>query len=121
MIEKNNGDSNRLPQHFRTFVEIFFAVVLGGSILELHTFLFPPHPSNPSFWALVVVYITAVTSWIGWHGSTFKYPYSNSATGHVRSVLDGVIVITYAALLFFGSNIDKSFSNGIDNSLRWYL
>lgn len=123
MIENNSEKSSRLPQHFRTFVEVFFAVVLGGSILEFHALLFPPHPYNPSFWALLAVYFTAVTSWIGWHKSTVKYPYTDSGAGHLRSVLDAVIVIVYAGLLFFGSSVDKSFSisNGINSSLCWYL
>jgi 5'(3')-deoxyribonucleotidase len=123
MIEKNNMGPNRLPQHFRTFVEIFFAVVLGGSILELNAFLFPPNLHSPNFWALVAVYFTAVTSWIGWHKSTTNYPYTDSVAGHLRSVLDGIIVVTYAALLFFSSGVEKSFYNiyGLDNSLCWYL
>lgn len=118
----NNERAGRLPHHFVSFVEIFFAVVLGGSILELHTFLFPPNLASPSFWALITVYFTAGTSWIGWHKSTRRYPYSDSRIGYVRSVLDALIVGTYAALLFFGSRADKSFvSLAENNSLCWYL
>lgn len=118
---KNEGDS-RLPHHFVTFVEIFFAVVLGASILELHMFLFPPDLTSPSFWALIAVYFAAVTSWIGWHKSTVKFPYTDSGAGYVRSLLDAVIVGTYAALLFFGSAVENSFfGSRVDNSLLYYL
>ena len=37
MIDNNNNHS-RLPQHFRTFIEIFFAVVLGARPTNLITF-----------------------------------------------------------------------------------
>lgn len=107
MSENNDKGSNNLPHHFVTFVEIFFAVVLGASIAEpeIRALLFPPAFANQSFWALVAVYITAITSWTGWHRSTIKYPYSNSRLGEIRSIVDAIIVVTYAALLFFGSRI----------------
>lgn len=104
---KNEGDG-RLPHHFVTFVEIFFAVVLGASILEFNEFLFPPDLTSRSFWALIVVYFAAVTSWTGWYSSVDKFPYTPSVAGYLRSLLDAVIVGTYAALLFFGSRVDSS-------------
>ncbi len=110
------------PHHFVTFVELFFAIVLGASILEFNDLLFPPDFANPSFWAIVAVYFTAVTSWIAWHKSTILHPYTDSGAGYLRSILDGLIVVTYAALLFFGSQVVRSFDfpRG-DNSLCWYL
>jgi 5'(3')-deoxyribonucleotidase len=118
---KNKGEG-RLPHHFVTFVEIFFAVVLGASILEFHTFLFPPDLTSPSFWALITVYFVAVTSWIGWHKSTTEFPYTDSGAGYLRSLLDAVIVGNYAALLFFGSTVENSFfGSRVDNSLLYYL
>ncbi len=105
--------------HFVTFVEIFFAVVLGASILEpeIRALLFPPAFASPSFWALIAVYFTAITSWTGWHKSTIKYPYSDSRLGEVRSIVDAIIVVAYAALLFFGSRIGE----GTDKYLYGYL
>jgi 5'(3')-deoxyribonucleotidase len=104
---KNEGDG-RFSHHFVTFVEIFFAVVLGASILRFNEFLFPPDLTSRSFWALIVVYFAAVTSWTGWHSSVDKCPYTRSVAGYLRSLLDAVIVGTYAALLFFGSRVDSS-------------
>lgn len=112
--------NEKLTQHFVTFVEILFAVVLGSSIWEFRTYLFHPNWQSPSFWALVSVYLTAVTSWIGWHKSTTKYPYTNSRAGYVRSISDAFIVATYVALLFFGSNISFVESEG-KRSLGFYL
>jgi 5'(3')-deoxyribonucleotidase len=111
----NNAGGAGLPHHFAAFVEVFFAVVLGASILEpeIRTLLFPPAVTSLSFWALVVVYFTAITSWIGWHKSTIEFPYTDSRAGRVRSVLDAVVVLMYVALLFFGSRIDAF--------LTWYL
>ena len=88
--------NEKLPQHFVTFVEILFAVVPGSTIWEFRTYLFHPNLQNPSFWALVSVYFTAVTSWIGWHKSTTDYPYARSRAGHVRSIVDAFIVATYS-------------------------
>lgn len=81
----SNADNARLPHHFAAFVETFFAVVLGASILEpeIRGLLFPPAVTNLGFWALVAVYFTAITSWIGWHKSTIEFPYTDSGAGHV--------------------------------------
>ncbi len=112
--------NEKLTQHFVTFVEILFAVALGSSIWEFRTYLFHPNLQSPSFWALVSVYFTAVTSWIGWHKSTTKYPYTNSRAGYFRSILDAFIVATYVALLFFGSQVSFVANEG-KQSLGFYL
>jgi len=114
----DNKGYGRLP-HFVTFVEIFFAVVLGASIVdpEIRALLFPPAFASLSFWALIAVYFTAITSWTGWHKSTIKYPYSDSWLGEVRPVVDAIIVATYVALLFFGSRV----GGGADKYLSGYL
>lgn len=109
----NNRGVGTLPHHFVTFVEIFFAVVLAASILEFYDVLFPPAITSLGFWALIIVYFTAISSWIGWHRSTGDFPYTNSRFGQIRSVLDAIIVGTYAALLYFGIKADET--------LLWYL
>lgn len=124
MIDTNRNKNEKLgslPRHFITFVEIFFAVVLGASILEFYKFLFPPDLTSPSFWAIVTVYFVAVTSWIGWHKSVTEFPYTDSGAGYIRSMLDAIIVGTYVALLFFGSNIDKVFSDSRNNDALLYF
>ena len=105
----DNKGYGRLP-HFVTFVEIFFAVVLGASILEpeIRALLFPPAFTSLSFWSLTAVYFAAITSWMGWHKIIAEYPYSDSRIGEARSIVDAIIVAVYAALLFFGSRIDNS-------------
>lgn len=112
-LKINEPEGAKLPSHFVTFVEIFFGVVLGGSLLQFNRLLFPPDIASPTFWALVAVYITAGTSWFGWRQSTIEYPYTNSRVGRLRSVLDAVIVAMYAALLFFSSLAT--------DTLVWYL
>lgn len=103
----------KFPGHFITFVEIFFGVVLGQSLLRFNEYLFPPMPTSLIFWALGSVYFTAITSWFGWRQTTIKHPYTNSGIGRIRSVLDAIIVALYAGLLFFASMAN--------NSLLWYL
>lgn len=98
---------------FVTLGEIVFAVVLGTSLIEFNELLFPPIWSSLSFWALIVVYITVFTSWDGWHKSTSEYPYTDTRLGILRALADAVIIILYAALLYFGSRAEES--------LMWYL
>ncbi|MFO7996670.1 MAG: hypothetical protein R6U93_05975 [Dehalococcoidia bacterium] len=119
MAETHYKANRGAPRHFVTFVEIFFAVVLGASIVdpEIRLLLFPPAFARLSFWALIGVYFAAITSWTGWHRSTIKYPYSDSRLGEVRSVVDAIIVATYAALLFFGSRL----GGGATEYLSGYL
>jgi 5'(3')-deoxyribonucleotidase len=107
MAEHND---KKLLQYPITFVEIIFTVVIGASILRFNELLFPPACTTLSFWALIVSYFTAITSWFGWHKSTSKYPYTDSGAGRLRSVLDAIIVAAYVALLFFGSKVDELFN-----------
>jgi 5'(3')-deoxyribonucleotidase len=107
MDENNN---KKLLQYPITLVEILFAVVIGASILRFSDLLFPPTYTTLNFWALIVAYFTAITSWFGWHKSTNKYPYTDSGAGRLRSSLDAFIVGVYVALLFFGSKVDELFS-----------
>lgn len=115
MAESNHTGDNKRTRHFVSFVEIFFAVVLGTSIVdpEIRALLFPPALGSLSFWALIAVYLTAITSWAGWHKSTLKYPYTDSRLGELRSVADALIVVVYGSLLFFASRVGAS--------LLWYL
>lgn len=102
------GENGRFLGWFVTFGEILFAVVLGASLIEFNEFLFPPVVSSLSFWALIVVYVAVITSWIGWHKSTSKYPYTDTILGMTRAVVDGLIIVLYVALLYFGSRVEAS-------------
>jgi 5'(3')-deoxyribonucleotidase len=103
-----DSTKKRLSERFVTFVELFFAVALAASLLQFDDILFPPDPGNISFWALLIVYITAITSWTGWHRSTLDYPYTESRAGILRAFLDATVVGTYIALLFIGSRATHS-------------
>lgn len=109
---KSEHETN-ISQYPVTFVEIIFTVVIGASILYFNDLLFPPDFVSPKFWALIVAYLTAITSWFSWHNSTSKYPYTNSGIGRIRSALDAAIVAMYVALLFFGSRLNEF--------MGWYL
>jgi len=117
----NNEYDTRLLQYPITFVEIIFAVVLGASVLYFHEFLFPPDLSNLSPWALFTAYFTAITSWFGWHKSTIKYPYTVSWAGQIRAILDAIIVVTYVAILFFGSKAGSTTTNVANMACLLYL
>jgi len=98
----------RLSERFVAFVQLFFAVALAASLLQFDDILFPPDPGNISFWALLTVYLTAITSWTGWHKSTLNYPYTESRVAILRAFLDATVVGTYIALLFIGSRATHS-------------
>lgn len=116
----NRGCDTKVTPYPISFVEIIFAVVIGASILYFREFLFPPDVTSLSFWALFSAYFTAITSWFGWHKSTTNYPYTASRIGQIRSALDAVIVVTYVALLCFGSKADNAIV-GETTSVRLYL
>ena len=89
--------------HLVTLVQVFFAVVIGGGLIEFHEIIFSPQNAVP-FWALIVVFVTSIMSWTGYHTSMGQYPYTHTGFGILRLFSDIFIVIVYAVLLFVGTS-----------------
>ena len=99
---------NTAPQGF-VLVQFFFAVVLGGSILEFRESIFPPMGTSVNFWALFVVYVFTFATWYSWQIMTGRVPYVASVWTRIRSLLEAFCVIVYAYLLYMGTLLPEHF------------
>jgi hypothetical protein len=107
-LNKNNSfDTNSYSDRLLRLVQVVFAVVIGGSLIQFNYILFPPQ-CTVEFWALFGVYVSAITSWTGYHHRMNKYPYTPTKFGVIRLFTDMFIVIMYAYLLFAGSGKGQS-------------
>lgn len=102
-MKLTNANIKFFSDHLVTLVQVFFAVVIGGGIIEFHKILFSPQDTI-AFWALIVVFVTSIMSWTGYHTSMGKYPYTHTGFGILRLFFDIFIVIAYAFLLFAGTS-----------------
>lgn len=103
MKPKTNPKANAFSDRLVTLVQVFFAVVIGGGLIEFHEILFPPK-NTIAFWALFGVYVTSIMSWTGYHSRIDECPYVHSRIGILRLFTDILIVILYAFLLFAGAS-----------------
>ena len=92
-----------------TLVQIFFAVVLGGSILEFRESIFPLIGTSVNFWALFVVYVFTFATWYYWQVMTSKRPYVATVWTRIRSLLEAFCIIVYAYLLYIGTLLPEHF------------
>ncbi len=101
------GDKSPFSERLVTLVQVVFAVVIGGGLIEFHEILSPPK-NTIAFWALVGVYVTSIMSWTGYHSRMEQYPYTPTKLGIFRLYTDMLIVIFYAFLLFAGTSQNTS-------------
>lgn len=92
-----------------SLVQIFFAVVLGASILEFRGNLFPPDFTNLNFWALFTVYFTTFGTWYAWQAFTRRAPYVDSSLSRLRSLIESFCIIVYALLLYAATLVPEHF------------
>lgn len=101
-MKPTDANTKFFSDHLVTLVQVFFAVVIGGGLIEFRQILFSPQNAVP-FWALIVVFVTSIMSWTGYHTSMGKYLYTHTGFGILRLFTDILIVIAYAFLLFAGT------------------
>ncbi len=99
MEDKRKWISDKLIQ----YVDILFGVVVGQSIIKYIDLIRNPTLYPFAFIALIVVIITVTLSWIGYHKSLYKYPYTAEILT-IKRVLrpfnDFLIVVLYTLFLF---------------------
>lgn len=100
-------------------VDIVFAVVVGQSINEYRSQLFPPETGTLSFWALTGVYIAIILSWIGYHYllQRKRYRIRETTFGKIRLAADLAIVVLYSYLLLSV----RWFTEGSDGPPDFYV
>lgn len=98
MAEESDVD---ISDASHNLVDIVFAVVVGQSINEYRSQLFPPEVTSLSFWALIGVYAAIILSWIGYHHllKNKKYLIEETAFAKLRLTNDLSIVVLYSYLL----------------------
>jgi len=107
LSQNKNIDVKSFSNHLVTLVQVVFAVVIGGGLIQFHEFLFPPKNTIASF-ALIAVYATSIMSWAGYHHRMEEYPYTHTKFGIGRLNVDIFIVVMYAFLLFAGTRQGQS-------------
>ena len=107
MSQNKNFDTNSYSDRLLRLVQVVFAVVIGGSLIQFNEILFPPQ-CTIEFWALFGVYVSAIMSWAGYHHRMNEYPYTPTKFGVIRLFIDIFIVIIYAYLLFAGSGKEQT-------------
>lgn len=107
MSQNKDIDIKSFSNRLVTLVQVVFAVVIGGGLIQFHEILFPPK-NTIAFYALVGVYATSITSWTGYHYRMERHPYTRTRLGVLRLFTDIFIVTTYAFLLFAGAKQGES-------------
>ena len=104
---KRNLKTNTFSDRLVTLVQVIFAVVIGGGLIEFGEFLF--FPKNIIIcYALIGVFLTSILSWTEYHARMEQYPYTPTKLGVFRLQADVFIVGTYAFLLFAGTRQEQS-------------
>ncbi len=99
MVQNKNMDTKSYSDRLVTLVQVVFAVVIGGGLIEFGEMLFYPNNKITCF-ALIGVFFTSIMSWTGYHARMEERPYTPTKFGVFRLLIDIVIVGTYAFLLF---------------------
>jgi len=93
-------------RHYVLFIDVLYAVVVGETIFTYGEELFNLFSSpSVSALALVVTYISIISSFIFWHSAISKYPHKKP----YRFFVDIIVLIIYLGIMFNHSKIDTLF------------
>lgn len=90
-------------KHYILFVDVLYAVVVGETIFAYGNELFSS--LSISTFALVVTYVSIISSFIFWHSAISKFPHKKP----YRFFVDILVLITYLGIVFNHPNIDTLF------------
>lgn len=130
--ETHAGELSVDDEYVRELVTILFAVVVGFSIDTYADTIFTDslhEVFSPPWVGIMLVYISIVLSWIGYHFWIIKYSYQTSGVFWIlRLFIDIAIVISYAYLLYIirwivSPETAPDFFLGIDSAggTMWFL
>jgi len=89
-------------------ISVFVAIVLGASLIEFNSLLFPPEVTSLSFWAILPVYYFALDAWFAimtWGRHT---PYSDKPLSRTWVSCTLLGWTSLLALMFFASRLPDS-------------
>jgi len=98
-MQTNLSEKYVYSDKYVRLVDIVFGVVVAQSTAKHSEILFAPQAHPLDFAALLGIYLTVILSWVGYHGSVTKFPYSEAWVGTLRLFADFGIVIVYVYLL----------------------
>jgi cytochrome c oxidase assembly factor CtaG len=90
-------------KHYVLFIDVLYAVVVGETIFTYGEELF--NIPSISTLALVVTYISIISSFIFWHNAISKYPHQKP----YRFFVDIIVLIVYLGIMFNHSKVDTLF------------
>jgi hypothetical protein len=97
-----NGETEA-SKHYVLFIDVLYAVVVGETIFTYGEELF--NSLSISTLALVVTYISIISSFIFWHSAISKYPHKKP----YRFFVDITVLVVYLGIVFNHSKIDTLF------------
>ena len=94
-------DQQRVSDQLVRLVQVFFALVLGQSLVVFKVVLLDPFSHALAAFAWGTVFYTIVASWIDWHVVMARRPYdTRQLVDRFRIYSDVAIAVLYAYLLF---------------------
>ena len=94
-------DQQKISDQLVRLVQVFFALVLGQSLVIFKVVLLDPFAHGLAAFALGTVFYTIVASWIDWHVVMAHRPYdTRQLVDRFRIYSDVAIAVLYAYLLF---------------------
>lgn len=90
-------------RHYVLFIDVLYAVVVGETIFTYGEELF--NSPSISTLALIVTYISIISSFIFWHSAISKYPHKKP----YRFFVDIIVLIVYLDIMFNHSKVDTLF------------
>ena len=94
-------DQQKISDQLVRLVQVFFALVLGQSLVVFKGVLLDPMDHGLAAFAWGAVFYTIVASWIDWHVLMARRPYDTRQTAdRFRIYSDVGIAVLYAYLLF---------------------
>ena len=99
-----------LAKEFIRLVDVVFGVLLAQGLLLYRGIILNPMKEFPKTLSLLAVYVIIMFSWYGYHKSILQYPYNLTTWSRIRLMLDLLILVSYAYILY-----------GLDDPLRLLL
>jgi hypothetical protein len=97
------NSETEVSKHYVLFIDVLYAVVVGETIFTYGEELF--NIPSISTLALVVTYISIISSFIFWHSAISNYPHKKP----YRFFVDIIVLIVYLGIMFNHSKIDTLF------------
>lgn len=93
-------------KHYVLFIDVLYAVVVGETLFTYGEEIFGLFASySISSIALIVTYVSIISSFIFWHKAISKYPHRNP----LRFFVDIMVMVTYIGIVLNHTNLNVVF------------